>query len=95
MADTKVKRMTENKPVKKFVAGQVVAAIWQNEITVNGQEVTILKASVSRRYRDASGEWKSTGSLGRNEIPLAIYCLQKAFEFILADSQGDRDADGG
>lgn len=86
--------MTDNKPMAKFKAGQVETAVWRNDITVAGQDRTILKASVSRRYRDAQGQWKSSTSFSRNEIPLAIHCLQQAFEYILAnppeqDESGD------
>jgi hypothetical protein len=70
-------------PVAKFKAGQVSAAVWENEVTTNGRQVTMLKASVQRRYKDKDGQWKSSMSFSRNEIPLAIYCLQKAFEHII------------
>ena len=50
-------------------------ALWESEIVVNGATETMLKASVSRRYRDKAGNWKSSQSFSRNEIPLAIYCL--------------------
>ena len=69
-------------PVAKFKAGQVSAAVWENEVTTNGRQVTMLKASVQRRYKDKDG-WKSSGSFSRNEISLAIYCLQKCFEHII------------
>jgi len=58
------------KPVAKFKAGQVSAALWENEITANGRKLTVLKASVQRRYKDKDGSWKSSGSFSRNEIPL-------------------------
>jgi hypothetical protein len=75
--------MAGQKPVAKFKAGQVSAALWENEITANGHAVTVLKATVQRRYKDKSGSWKSSTSFSRNEIPLAIYCLQKAFDKII------------
>jgi hypothetical protein len=78
-------------PVAKFRAGQVSAAIWKNKITVNGRKVTMLKASVERRYKDKDGQWKSSTSFSRNEIPLAVYCLQKSFERIV---ESEQDADG-
>ena len=54
-------------------------------MNINGKTVTVFKATVQRRYKDkTSGEWKSSGSFGRNEIPLAIFCLQKALEEIIA-----------
>ena len=77
------------KPVAKFRAGQVSAALWQNEITVDGRKVTVLKATVQRRYKDKSGAWKSSTSFSRNEIPLATYCLGKAFEKIIETEVGE------
>ncbi|MFC1762833.1 hypothetical protein ACFL6U_12240 [Planctomycetota bacterium] len=84
--------MAGQKPVAKFRAGVVTAALWQNEVTTKaGNKVTLLKASVERRYRDRDGEWKSSGSFGRNEIPLAIYCLRKSFEHIV---EAKKDEEG-
>ena len=72
-------------PAAKFKAGQISSAIWENQMNINGKTVTVFKATVQRRYKDkTSGEWKSSGSFGRNEIPLAIFCLQKALEEIIA-----------
>ena len=70
-------------PLAKFKAGQVSAAIWQNEVETVRGTVKILKATIQRRYKDRNGEWQSSGSFGRNEIPLAIHCLRKAFERII------------
>jgi hypothetical protein len=81
--------MTGQKPVAKFTAGQTSAAIWENEITVNGRQVTMLKATIQRRYKDKDGQWKSSGSFSRNEIPLAIYCLQKSFEHMIEEKKDD------
>ena len=66
-------------PVKKFSAGSVSCALWENEATVDGRKVSLLKATVERRYKDKGVTWKSSGSFSRNEIPLAVYCLLKAF----------------
>ena len=70
-------------PVARFKAGEVSSALWENQVQVKGASVTMLKASVQRRYKDRNGEWQSSKSFGRNEIPLAIHCLQKAFEKII------------
>ena len=75
-------------PVAKFRAGQVSSAVWKNEIQVKGKAMMVLKATVQRRYKDRDGIWKSSGSFSRNEIPMAIYCLQKAFEKII-EAQGE------
>ena len=79
------------KPVVRFRAGQVSAVLWENEISTNDQKVMVLKASVQRRYKDKDGQWKSSTSFSRNEIPLAIYCLEKCFEHIVACQQESGD----
>ena len=72
-------------PIARFRAGQVSCALWENEIQVNGTAKTMLKASVSRRYKDRDGEWKSSQSFSRNEIFLAIHCLNKAADKIIEE----------
>lgn len=49
----------------------------------------MLKATVERRYKDRDGQWKSLSSFSRNEIPLAIFCMQRCFEHIIASQQGE------
>jgi hypothetical protein len=87
------KKMAQTKPVKKFRAGAVSCAIWENDAMIGGRNVKMLKASVERRYRDASGTWKSSTSLTRTEIQDAIYCLQRAFEAIT--EKGSSQAEDG
>ncbi|HOW74285.1 MAG TPA: hypothetical protein PKY77_27085 [Phycisphaerae bacterium] len=78
-------------PVKKFSAGSVSCALWENEATVDGRKVGVLRATVERRYKDKDGTWKSSGSFSRNEIPMAVYCLFKAFAAMVEE----RDAEDG
>ena len=80
-------------PVAKFKAGQVSAAIWENEVQMPRGTVKMLKATIQRRYKDRSGTWKSSNSFGRNEIPLAIHCLQKAFEKIIQTQNDEAGSD--
>jgi hypothetical protein len=75
-------------PIKKFSAGSVSCALWENEATVDGRKVGILRATVERRYKDKDGTWKSSGSFSRNEIPMAIYCLGKTFEAMVEEKDG-------
>ena len=42
---------------------------------------------MSRRYKDKNGEWRSSQSFGRDEMPLAIWCLGKALEKIIEEEQ--------
>ena len=86
--------MTGQKPVTKFQAGMVSAAIWENPIEVKGKTVTMLKATVQRRYKDKDGNWKSSQSFSGNEIPLAVYCLQKCFEHMIEGQKDDVEDNG-
>ena len=79
-------------PVAKFRAGQISSAVWRNEIQVKGKAISVLKATVQRRYMDKNGAWQSSGSFSRNEIPLAIHCLQQAFEKIIETQHEDSDS---
>jgi len=80
------------KPIWRTNAGQVSAAVWENLITANGKQVTVLKCSVQRRYKDKDGQWKSSTSFNRNEISLAVWCLRKALDFIIETQQKDDDS---
>lgn len=62
--------MLGQKPVVKFAVGQISAAVWENRVTTQaGKKVTMLKATVERRYKDRDGQWKSSNSFGRNKNP--------------------------
>ena len=86
--------MAAQKPIAKVRAGNVACALWENEIKVDGTTKTVLKASVDRRYKDREGKWESSGSFGRNEIPLAIFCLARAFDRIIREETGKGRSDG-
>lgn len=78
-------------PVKKFSAGSVSCALWENEATVNGRKMTLLKATLDRRYKDKDGQWKRSGSFGRNEIPQAIYCLLQAYAAMVSEASEEAE----
>jgi hypothetical protein len=82
--------MVNNEPIRKFQAGQVTCALWDNVVMVKGKPVTMTKATVDRRYQGNDGTWKTSQSFSRNEIPLAIYVLSKAFE-AMVEKRPDRD----
>ncbi len=75
--------MEDDKPMAKFQAGAVTCAVWQNRVNIDGRTTTILKATVGRRYQDREGIWQTSQSFSRNEVPMAIHVLQKAFELML------------
>ena len=78
-------------PLARYKAGQVSSAIWENLVQSQGKTLKILKATVQRRYKDKNGQWQSTTSFNRNEIPLAIHCLQQAFDKII-EMQNSEDS---
>ena len=71
-------------PTKKYNAGSISCALWENDMTTqDGRKIRSLKATAERRYTDKTGAWKSSNSFSRNEIPLVIWALQKAFDHMI------------
>ena len=81
--------MDAKRPTTQFRAGPVSCAVWENQIDVDGQTRTILKATVARRYRDKSGAWQSTHSFSLADIPLVVHVLKKAFEAMVQTSAAE------
>ena len=73
-----------SKPEEVFKAGAVRAAIFSNTIEKAGKQIPLPKVILEVRYRDKAGEWKGTNSLSLNELPKAILCLQKAYDWLLS-----------
>jgi len=65
-------------PVDRVRLGTIQAAIWAN---TDAEGRTRYSVTVERRYRDAEGNWQSTGSFGRDE------CLTLAKVVDLANSR--------
>jgi len=78
-----------NRPVKTYPGcGGVRVALWENEIHVNGVAKTILKASVDRRYKDKSGEWRSSSSFDRQQVPIVVRLLERAYDAMIDEASG-------
>ena len=60
MSDTK----TKNPPVAKIRVGLVTASVWENR----GEKSTTYSVTFDRRYKDAKGEWHSTGSYNAGDL---------------------------
>ena len=85
--------MKKMAPAKKFSAGSVSCALWQNEIAANGKKIGVLRATIDRRYKDKDGTGKSSGSFSRNEIPLAVFCLVQAYAAMLGEGGEEESAE--
>ena len=79
------------KPKKEFRAGSVRATLWENEREKNGQKFTVASVQIERRYRDKEGEWRSSASFGKTDLPLLQLVAAKAFEFLTVS---ERDPNG-
>ena len=74
--------MEKNQPEKKYTAGAISATIWHNQAMKDNQAVSFRTVTFDRRYKDKSGEWKSTNQLRVQDLPKAVLVLNKAYEFL-------------
>lgn len=83
-------------PKKRFKCGGVTAAVWENEQATNDGTFTVESVTFSRRYRKSDGEWDSTSSFRKNDLPKLQVVCQQAYEFLNAkqpqtESSGEGD----
>ena len=57
------------------------------------QAISIGKVVLEVRFKDKDGNWKSAKSMSANELPKAIVVLQKAYEYLLSNKDGETQAD--
>ena len=74
-----------------FSTGSCEAAIFENEINTDGKLITVKKTAIQKRYKDPEGEWKSSYSLDKNEIPKMILALSKAYEYLIMGESNAND----
>ncbi|MBW2964638.1 hypothetical protein KY363_04215 [Candidatus Woesearchaeota archaeon] len=91
MNKTNEKQFGANLPEMKFKAGTISATVWKNTVkTKDGRDADIRSVSFDRRYLDKdTNEWKSTSSLRAMDLPKAVVVLNKAYEYIVLNGQGD------
>lgn len=71
-------------PKKRFKCGGVTAAVWENEQTANDGTFTVKSVTFSRRYKKSDGEWDSTSSFRKNDLPKLQVVCQQAYEYLNA-----------
>ena len=76
--------MAKEKPAHEVRLGSVKAAIWRNE-TTNGVRFNV---TLARLYKDGD-QWKSSDSLGRDDLLVAAKVLDQAHTWIHAQAQDD------
>jgi hypothetical protein len=88
----KIEKSTTNIPEKRFRVGTISATVWQNQgKNKGGDPVAYRTVSVQRGYKDKGGEWQNTTSLRTNDLPKVSVVLQKAYEYILFNSQSSNE----
>ena len=65
------------------VAGVTVdVALWPSTIKLqSGEEIVVYNATITRSYKDASGQWQKGGSFRISEIPVLVHALLRAHAF--------------
>ena len=77
---------TGNSPAFTFRRKGVSVSVFENE---SNEGKAFFKTTVQRSYKDGN-DFKTTSSLSRDDIGVAVVGLQKAFEFIL-DEEAKRN----
>jgi hypothetical protein len=77
-------------PLKKFNAGSIQVAVWENESKEGNRFNTV---SIQRNYKDKNDEWKSSSTLKVNDLPKAMVALQRAYEYLVLkeNSRGEQE----
>ncbi len=75
----------DNKPVRTFRLRGVKVAVFENK----AEQGAYYKTALQKIYRDGE-EWKTTTSLGRDDLPVARLLLGRAWEFILETEAASR-----
>ncbi|MEM9281828.1 MAG: hypothetical protein AAGA96_08380 [Verrucomicrobiota bacterium] len=70
----------KNKPVHTTRFGNVKAALWQND---SG----FINVTLERIYKDGEDNWKSSSSLGRDDLPKAIRALEQAYDWCFQNQE--------
>lgn len=66
------------KPLQHIRVGSVRASIWEN----HSEKGSFLSVTVSRSYKDRSGQWKHGQSYRGRDLDALIDCAQEAKAFI-------------
>jgi len=72
----------KNPLVQRIRCGNVGLSIFENISQQNGESSLYYTVDVSRSYRDRAGNWQSTSSFSKSQLPQLIYACQRALEFL-------------
>ena len=78
-----------NRPIKKWKAGSLESAVWENERTLEGQVISFKTVTLRRSWKQDNAWKESTIQLRKNDLQKAILVLQRAQQELLLD-EGER-----
>jgi hypothetical protein len=78
---------TGNRPVHEVRFGTIRAAIWANQTEQHG---VIYNVTVSRSYKNSSGDWKDSDSFGRDDLLIVAKALDEAHTWICQEQRRER-----
>lgn len=83
------------RPIKKWKAGAIEAAIFENEKEVNGNLVGFKTVSLSRSYKKKGEDtWRNEVIyMRRADLQKAVIVLQKAQEELLLNQEKEEEED--
>ena len=81
------------RPIKKFRAGQLEAAIWLNEKPLKDDSIVGFKTvSLRKSWKDDQGIWRdSTIQLRKHDIPKLVVLMNKVMEELLLTPQEEKE----
>ena len=77
-----------NKPVRVFRVRGVKLSVFEN----HAKDAVCHKITLVKIYREGEA-WKTSSSLGRDDLPIAQLLLGKAWDFILTAENGGENAE--
>lgn len=70
-------------PIPTGVNESIDVCVWAREAQYDNRTVTLYSVTLQASYRDQE-EWKRSSSLKPNQIPVAMFALQRAFDHIMS-----------
>ncbi len=89
---TTAKSPASAKPVESFRRRGISVAVFENHAKKGDRDVKFHKIAPQRLYRDDEGNWQATTSFGRDDLPVLLLLLQRAWEHVL-DIEANREKD--
>ncbi len=72
---------TKTQPLATFRHRTISASVFENQ----GQKGRYLSVSVQKRYKADKGDWQTTNSFQRDELPVLQELVRQAYAFILEE----------